>query len=134
MILINFLKQRTVCNHCNHYKFATEDLTSSLDLLDDDELALAKQCSQICFTASSTSTLLSIRNKLGLNLSWTESQMRYLSNKDKEVLHNLSPDASTAENLINSFASRNDVNFLYVTFHPSYGMTLLTGKLVLCMI
>ena len=110
----------------HHYKYCPEELTPSLDLLSPDELELAKQCSQICFTASSTSALLSIRNKLGVNLSWSEHQMRYISNRDREVIYNLNSDATTAENLINSFAARGDVNYLYVTFHPSQGMVLLT--------
>ena len=103
-------------------------VTPSLDLLSDEELELAKQCSQICFTASSTSALLSIRNKLGVNLSWSEHQMRYISNRDREVIYNLNSDATTAKNFINSFAARGDVNYLYVTFHPSQGMVLLTGN------
>ena len=37
-------------------------------------------------------------------------------------------DASSAENLINSFSTREDVNYLYVTFDPTEGMVLLTGK------
>ena len=31
----------------------------------------------------------------------------------------LSPKATTAENLVKSFNERDDVDFLYVSFHPS---------------
>ena len=108
---------------------ATEHLTASIDILSPSEKELAKQCSQICFPASSTSALLSLRTSLGVRLTWTEEQVRYLSKKDRQVKYNLSEDATTAENLIQSFATRKDVNYLYVTFHPNEGMVVLTGKL-----
>ena len=103
-------------------------MSVGLDLMTEEERELARQCSQICFPASSTSALLSIRNNLGVNLTWKEEQIRYLTKKDRDVLYNLKEDASSAENLINSFSAREDVNYLYVTFDPTEGMVLLTGK------
>ena len=103
-------------------------MSVGLDLMTEEERELARQCSQICFPASSTSALLSIRNNLGVNLTWKEEQIRYLTKKDRDVLYNLKEDASSAENLINSFSVREDVNYLYVTFDPTEGMVLLTGK------
>ena len=103
-------------------------MSAGLDLMTEEERELARQCSQICFPASSTSALLSIRNNLGVNLTWKEEQIRYLTKKDRDVLYNLRQDASSAENLINSFSTRDDVNYLYVTFDQTEGMLLLTGK------
>lgn len=125
---ILFCSEKTYCQHKFHFKMSPEHLSTSIDILSKEEKQLAKDCSQICFPASSTSALLSIRKKLGVNLTWTEEQVRYLTKKDKQVMYNLNQDATTAENLINSFASRSDVNYLYVTFHPNEGMVMLTGK------
>ena len=109
-----------------------EHLNSGIDLLSKKELKLAKQCSQVCFAASSTSTLINIRSKLGLKLTWTDEQIRYITKKESNQKLNLSQDATSAENLINSFAARDDVNYLYVTYHPSEGMIMLTGIINFC--
>ena len=103
-------------------------MSVGLDLMTEEERELARQCAQICFPASSTSALLSIRNNLGVNLTWKEEQIRYLTKKDRDVLYNLREDASSAVNLINSFSTRDDVNYLYITFDPTEGMLLLTGE------
>ena len=76
--------------------------------MSEEDKKLARQCSQICFTSSSAAALLSIRNELGVNATWDTEQIRYLTKKDKYVLYNLSEDASTAENLITSFATRGE--------------------------
>ena len=104
-----------------------EHLPSGIDLLSKKELELAKQCSQVCFSASSTAALLNIRSKLGLKMIWSDEQIRYLNKKKKQDKWHLTEDATTAESLISSFSSRDDVNYLYVTYHPDEGMVMLTG-------
>ena len=120
------------CQHLFHYQMQAEHLNSGIDLLSKKELKLAKQCSQVCFAASSTAALINIRSKLGLKLTWTDEQIRYLNKKETNQKLKLSEDATTAENLINSFAARDDVNYLYVTYHPSEGLIMLTGVIIIC--
>ena len=57
---------------------------------------------------------------------WTDTSF-YKKKTQAEKL-NLSEDAMTAKNLITSFASRDDVDYLYVTYHPDQGMIMMTGK------
>ena len=59
-----------------------------------------------------------------------------LLKKDQAEKTNLSEDSTTAEILITSFASRDDVNYLYVTYHPDQGMIMMTSinLLVKCVV
>ena len=113
--------------HRFHYKMQPEHLNSAIDLLPKKEKELAKQCSQICLGASATTALINIRSKLGLKMTWTDEQIRHFTKKEQSDKLNLSEDAMTTENLITSFASRDDVNYLYVTYHPDQGMIMMTG-------
>jgi hypothetical protein len=75
-----------------------------IQLMTEEEKQLAKDCSQLYFTASSSANLLSIRTKTGLN--WKAKQLDYLSRKQRDAVKGLSTDATTAERLIESFNQR----------------------------
>lgn len=114
-------------NHSNHYQMSTEHLIASVQMMPETERALARQCAQLCFTSNSVSSLLAIRDELGANITWSASQLWYMTKKDREIALNLSADANTAERLVETFSQRDDVNYLYVTFHPNDGMLLFTS-------
>ena len=78
-------------------------------------------------TASTMASLISIRNALGIENVWTRHQITY-KQKLMDGLNNCKPLASSAEKLIEVFENREDVNYLYVTYKPSEGLILMTGK------
>ena len=43
---------------------------------------LAADCANLNFTASSVAALLSIRTELGVDLNWSDNQIRYLSKRE----------------------------------------------------
>ncbi|KAG7341349.1 hypothetical protein IV203_023300 [Nitzschia inconspicua] len=77
---------------------------------------MAKECSQLHFTSSSTGALLKIGNELGLTL--TAKQMDHFARMER--LNTLKADSAptTADLLIKSFANRSNVCWVMLTFDP----------------
>ena len=118
-------KSKLVCrNHSGHLKMNSSHLDCSTKFLSPEEIALAKNCAQIHMNCTMTSELLSVRNYLGLNNQWSRHQIYYMENRMKTLTSN----SSSAESLVNSIGDRTDVNYLYITFKPSEGLMILTGK------
>ena len=78
---------------------------------------------------SSVATVLSNHNILDINSTWNTNQIYYLSKRDIAVNKKLTSNASSSTELNELFEKpRDDVSYLYITFHPSDGLILLTGK------
>ena len=107
---------------------------TSLNMLPPDESTIAKQCSQLNMTYSNIGSLINIRDVLCVNNNWTRHQVFYKTRKDelKNLNSTASKDAkaSSAEKLISMFEERRDTNFLYLTYEPSEGLMLMTGKCI----
>ena len=88
---------------------------------------LAKQCAQLHFSPSSSSSLLTLRNNLGVEIFFRETQIASLNRKEADALSSLGKNASTAEKLIAAFDKRDDVNYLYVTYHPVNGLLVMSS-------
>ena len=90
------------------------------------EEELARQCIECGINSSTISHLLNRRNESGININWNPAQF-YRMKRNKDILEGLNPNATSAENLVNSFSQRTDVDYLYVTFHPNDGLMLVKG-------
>ena len=113
--------------HTGHFKLTPEHIHSNIELLPNEEIELARQCSQLHMSNSTMASLISIRNALGIDNTWNRHQISYKSKKINGFL-NSNPNGSSAQKIIEIFNSRNDVNYLYVTYKPSEGLMLMTGK------
>ena len=113
--------------HNNHLQLDASEMHSHISLFPENELELVSQCSQININYSRTAALLNVRNILGIVNHWTRYQVRYLHDKNNEFSA-LNNESSSAEQLIEALSSREDCNFLYVTFNPNEGLMFLTGK------
>ena len=126
-------KSNTDHDHIGHFKMDASHIHTSLNLLPKDEITLAKQCSQLNMTNSNMASLINIRNVLGAHNNWTRHQI-YYQNQMMEKLKNLNSTvsraqkASSAEKLISMFEEWSDTNFLYLTYEPTKGLMLMTGK------
>jgi hypothetical protein len=99
--------------HQCHFRMDTEDIKTSTSLLTSDMRDLARQCSQLSFTSSQASSLLALRDDLGM--TWDATQISYLSRAERQQQSKLSSKASSAEELISSFKLRDDVSFCMVS-------------------
>ena len=54
-----------------------------------------------------------------------------ISSGQEQYLSGLTSNSSSAEMLIEALNTRNDANYLYVTFEPTEGLTLMTSKVIL---
>ena len=72
-----------------NYHYAT-------NLLPNDEITLAKQCSQLNMTSSNMAALVNIQNVLGLENHWMRHQL-YYQNRFSEKLKRLNYDLSSVE-------------------------------------
>lgn len=115
--------------HCGHFHMLTEHLNAPSSCMSKKEEKLAKQCIECGINSTSIAHLLNTRNASGLNVNWNPSQF-YRMSKKEDVLKGLDVNATSAENLVSSFERRDDVDFLYVTFHPYDGLMLTSGKLM----
>ena len=118
--------------HCHHFHMLTEHLNAPNECMHPAEKLLAKQCRECGISSASISHLLNNRNESGYNIDWNPAQIFRLTQKE-DYMKGLSPNATTAENLVKSFNQRDDVDFLYVTFHPSgnyyiYNLSMLFNK------
>ena len=114
--------------HKYHYQMSTSNLVAEVDLMPKEDRELVKSCGQLNFTATSVSNLLTIQDRLGMHINWDVDQIRHLTKKDHVIKSQLDKTASSAENLVATFATREDVNYLYVTFNVTDGLMLLTEK------
>ena len=119
-------------DHIGHFKMDNSHIHTTLNLLPQDEITLAKQCSQLNMTTSNMSSLINIRDVLGVNNNWTRHQIYYQNriNELNKLNSTASRDAkaSSAEKLISMFKERSDTNFLYLTFEPTEGLMLMIGN------
>ena len=126
-------KMTTDHDHTGHFKMDAGHIHTHISLLPKDEITLAKHCSQLNMPSSNTSTLINIKNVLGINNNWTKQQI-YYQNKLTDRLNKLNSSASSAEKassaeeLISMFDERLDTNFLYLTYEPTEGLMLMTGN------
>ena len=95
--------------------------------MSENEQKLAKQCIECGITPTSIAHLLTCRNESGYYIDWNPGQIYRLQVKEN-ILKGLSPNATSAENLVKSFDNRDDVDYLYVTFHPLDGLMFVKGK------
>ena len=84
-------------------------------------------------TNSNIAALLDIKSVLGIENHWTRHQIYYqnrISDKLKELNSNASSASKvlSAEKLIGMFEDRADTNFMYLTFKPTEGLLMMTGK------
>jgi hypothetical protein len=91
-------------SHKNHFEFDPSHMHIPIGLMTEEEKRLAKDCGQLHFTPTSSSALVSLRQKSGLN--WKPSQVDYISRQDKEEIQGLSCCASTADNITAKFQKR----------------------------
>ena len=106
----------------------TKYLPANSKILSKEEYKIALNCSQLSFSPSSVSNLLSVRDSEGIGIQWDASQMRYLDKKYETEIKLLTPNASSAERILETFENRCDVDYMYVTFHPKDGLLLLKGN------
>ena len=120
-------------DHTGHFKMDASHIHTNISLLQKDEIILAKQCSQLNMPSSNMSTLINIKNVLGIHNNWTRQQI-YYQNQLTDRLNKLNSTASSAEKassaeqLISMFDERLDTNFLYLTYEPTEGLMLMTGN------
>ena len=105
----------------------TEHMNAPSTCLSKKEVALAKQCRECGINSKSISHLLNKRNDSGYNIDWNPAQIYRIRQKE-DFMKGLSQNATSAENLVTSFENRDDVDYLYVTYHPEDGMILIKGK------
>ena len=68
--------------HMGHFQISSEHIHTNIRLMPKNEIKLAKQCSQLNLTNSTTASLVSIRNVLGVGNTWTRHQIYYKSKID----------------------------------------------------
>ena len=107
--------------HQCHYKIKSDDLHAPLDCLTEEERALVANCAQLKMTPTVVANLITLRN--GKKLSYKQQQMRCLmEQKTNEALNALSPNASSAEKMIELMNQRDEVSYLIVTYDPVDGI------------
>ena len=67
--------------HTGHFKLTPDHIHSNIELLPEDEIELARQCSQLHLSNSTMASLISIRNALGIDNTWNRHQI--LTNQRK---------------------------------------------------
>jgi hypothetical protein len=71
------------CQHRFHFELEPGHLHVPIELMTEEEKALAKDCSQLYFAASSSANLLSLRTKTSLNFQhWTQQGKPPIRGKD----------------------------------------------------
>ena len=98
-----------------------------ISLFPEKELQLISECRQIHINTTRTTSLIKLRNILGIHYRWTRCQIRYLAEKNN-ILSGLTSNSSSVELLIEALNGREDTNYLYMTFEPSEGLILMTGE------
>jgi hypothetical protein len=63
-----------------------------------------------------------------VEINFRQSQIASLNGKETKALSSLGKNASTAEKLIAAFDKRDDVNYLYVTYHPVDGLLVMSSS------
>ena len=107
-----------------------EHLHTHISPFPESELRLLNECSQIHINNTNIDSLINLRNVLGIDNKCTRYQIHYLQDKNN-VPSGLTFSPSSVEMLIKALSSRNDSNNLYVTFEPTEGLPLITGKVLL---
>ncbi|KAG7369893.1 MULE transposase domain containing protein [Nitzschia inconspicua] len=90
--------------------------------MSEEEKKLARECSQLHFTSTSTASLLNIRNALGV--AHTRAQMDYVLRRERITQLEVPPSATNAGQLVKSFSGRTDVCWAMMTFNPEVGVLL----------
>ena len=80
------------------------------------------------FAPSSVSNLLTVWDTEGIGIHWDASQLRYLDKKYESEIKLLTPNATSAERILETFQNRCDVDYMHVTFHPKGGLLTLKGN------
>ena len=84
----------------------TKYLPTDIKILTKEEYEIAKNCSQLSFSPSSVSNLLSVRDTEGIGIHWDASQLRYLDKKYESEIKLLTPNAPSAERILETFENR----------------------------
>jgi hypothetical protein len=112
--------------HKSHYRLDAEDIRNSTKLMPPENRELAMQCSQLHLASSQTAALLALRDEFGI--AWDAKQISYLTRKERQQHSVLTSQASSAQQLIQSFDARNDVSYCMVSYDRCNGLVLLQKK------
>ena len=93
--------------HVGHPCIDSCHTKTHLSLMGLEEMELRRQCEEAGVKATETASLLSYRS----GEEWDPAQMRYLSKKESDLVSGLTPDASSADRLIESFKQRCVVHY-----------------------
>lgn len=88
--------------HCGHPPIESAAMNPGTRTLSEDVLELRSQMEKAGCTHSEQARVVSVRT----GHQWTPEQMRYLSDKEREEISALSPDASSADKLVEMFRKR----------------------------
>ena len=114
--------KQNIGQHYGHWQMKPSQLRVCINKMTKEEKKIACQCSQINFTAASSTALINLRNELGIKYS--DDQIRHLNRMEEKKLNALSADASSADQIIHAFQQRTDVAYLSVTYSPTQGLML----------
>lgn len=92
--------------HKNHYQLDTNLISSSMDLLTEQERQLLRDCGQLYMQSNVTAALLSQSCHENTGIGWTSQQIYWMKYKERKALEDLNPNASSASKLIQSFDER----------------------------
>ena len=92
------------CMHHHHLPSNPSVAQVPLECMTAEERELARNCSQLHFAGSPTADLLALRNESGVQ--FRANQLRYLNQKEKDSVSNLSENATSADKLVESFQQR----------------------------
>ena len=92
----------------DHFRLKIAELRVAVKLMKKDEKQLAKQCSQLHFSSTSSSALLTLRNELGLDVTWTPKQMQYLTRQEDKLIKQFDEiqDKSSADVLLENVSKQ----------------------------
>jgi hypothetical protein len=117
--------------HKFHPPMKADQLHQDISLMSEEDKNLFSQCNDYYIVPSTCDSLLTECNENGGQ--WKTSQMAYLQRQLKKSgvakLETADDDTNAARDaMIDSLSPRNDVSYVYVTFHPSQGLLLLTNE------
>ena len=93
----------TVRNHYGHERVLSEHVNPLSSRMPASEQKLNSDCASVHVGATDRSNVIA---KQTASLNWLPSQCRYLSTKEKNLLENITGEASSADKLISSFKAR----------------------------
>ena len=120
-------KSKQFTLHTGHIRLLPEHISCSINMLNEEDHQLMRECNQVTINAAKITQLISLRNKYGTNTIWTRDQIYYVQ-KRTDPLSGLNCNASSATRLIEFCQLDPDINYLYMTYDRSNKLIMLTGK------